>query len=220
MSKKSAGKKIVVGLLIAVGAFILIGILAVVFSPSPEEIAKETEEIRARTESLEQENARKRAAAEEAAKLGIWAIGNFVDGFGEKTGEGYVYNKTKISGVFTNSATKDSPLNVKFIYSKEAGLGLELYEYTGDTPAHILSFQPIEINIQDKDGSRTSYRGTISTQGTRIFFEKNDHVKIQNILTSGGIIKFRIAIGESGMVSSYAFDISNADGFDIALTQL
>jgi hypothetical protein len=220
MAKKSLGKKILLGVLITFGVFIVIGILSVIFVPFSEKIAEETAAIKERTARLEQENAEKNKQQEEIAKFGIWQIGNFVDEFGESTKEKYIYNKTKVTGSFSNSATKNSPLNIKFMYSEEMGLGMELYEYAGTTPAHILSFQPISINVQDKNGTRNSLKGVISKNGTRIFIEKNQQQAVKNILISGGIIKFRISIGEQGMVSTYAFDIDNADGFEYACSKL
>jgi hypothetical protein len=157
---------------------------------------------------------------EDKVKKENWSIGSFVDDFGEKTGVKFIHNAIKINGKFSNSATNNSNLKVDFIISKK-DVGIELYEYNSSL-AHFLDFYNIQIQVQDKNGVRTEFKGTISNAGKRIGIagqEQNRKIII-GILKAVGIVKFRISVSSSGNVmSNYAFDI-NADGFDTQYNQL
>ncbi len=99
--------------------------------------------------------------AEDKVKKENWSIGNFVDDFGEKTGAKFIHNAIKINGKFSNSATNNSNLRVDFIISKK-DIGIELYEY-GSSLAHFLDFYNIQIQVQDKNGIRTEFKGKTNT---------------------------------------------------------
>lgn len=149
-----------------------------------------------------------------------WAIGKFVDNFGEKTSEKFIHNTAKINGAFSNSATNNSNLKVDFIISKKDGVAIELYEY-GSSLAHFLDFYEIKIQVQDANGTRTEFKGAIANSGKRIYVKgQEQNRKILAILRAGGIIKFRINVTMSGNVTSnYAFDV-NTDGFDVQYNNL
>ncbi|MCK5591653.1 MAG: hypothetical protein KAI72_06835, partial [Candidatus Pacebacteria bacterium] len=45
---------------------------------------------------------------------GMWSVRYYVDNFGEPTRQGYITNTNLIKGKFSNTATQNSDLNVKF----------------------------------------------------------------------------------------------------------
>jgi len=181
------------------------------------------EESKARYEKLAAEDAVKEEAKKaellkELNPSGIWTVGNFNDRFGNKTEDKFII--CQVNGTFSNSATKNSPLKVYLIYTKGSGLGIELYEYAGNNPEKILDFDKMTIYVQDKDKNQYTFEGNI--QGQRNYFKNTKSAKIENILSAGGTVKFRIDIeSRRGSIdSSYAFDIIDARGFDVALTEL
>ena len=64
-------------------------------------------------------------------ELGIWKIGEYVDDFGEPTGEKFLY--ANVSGVFSNSATARDILGVKVKVFNDGSIGLYYDEYNDGT---------------------------------------------------------------------------------------
>lgn len=64
--------------------------------------------------------------AEREANRKHWNKKTFVDSFGDPTEENYI--ETRVEGVFSNSATRNSYLFVEFLFTKK-NAGLFLYEY-------------------------------------------------------------------------------------------
>ena len=73
-------------------------------------ISQKEKEIQLKKEAAEKERIR----LENLNNTGMWEIRHYVDRFGEPTKEGYITNKSLIEGKFSNSATSNSDLNVKF----------------------------------------------------------------------------------------------------------
>lgn len=64
-------------------------------------------------------------------ELGIWKIGEYVDDFGEPTGEKFLY--ANVMGVFSNSATARNILGVKVKVFNDGSIGLYYDEYNNGT---------------------------------------------------------------------------------------
>ncbi|MCL1484540.1 MAG: hypothetical protein MH208_09340 [Marinobacter sp.] len=65
---------------------------------------------------------------------GMWRVGHYVDEFGEPTKLGYINNSSHIEGVFSNTATQDSNLNVNFLITSPSKISIQLYEYAKKQP--------------------------------------------------------------------------------------
>lgn len=97
-------------------------------------------------EKIEKIEADKQAAAEkERIRLanlnntGIWENTFYVNKFGEYTKDKYIRNRNFISGKFSNSATEDSNLNVRFLSEGPNKISIMLYEYARDNPVKAYS---------------------------------------------------------------------------------
>lgn len=64
-------------------------------------------------------------------ELGIWKIGEYVDDFGEPTGEKFLY--ANVMGVFSNSATAGSILNIRIKMYNNGRIGVSFDEYNNGT---------------------------------------------------------------------------------------
>tara|TARA_B100002051_G_C16677273_1_gene607765 strand:- start:19 stop:633 length:615 start_codon:yes stop_codon:yes gene_type:complete len=145
--------------------------------------------------------------------FGIWKLSYFVDDFGDPTNKGYIRNESYIKGRFSNSATTNSDLDVRFIITKD-NVSIKLYEYGGNHP------------IKGRPLSHTytifvKHNGKIAKAGKRNnkdFYGSNysDRMSIRQskdflkLLLQGG--EFKIKIKENDSSSQYNFTI-NADGF-------
>ena len=65
-------------------------------------------------------------AESETQAYGDWLVGNYVDDFGDPTGETYIY--TVSTGTFSNTATSGSDLTVGIYYQPDA-FKIRLLEY-------------------------------------------------------------------------------------------
>lgn len=168
---------------------------------------------------------KKRIQAEEKEQIrlaninntGIWTVGHYVDDFGEPTKEGYIRNTSLISGLFSNTATQNSDLNVKFLISNSSDISIMLYEYASNNPVKAYSSDSYRVLIQDKDGKR--YKLTATNYSDRLSFNKSTSRKVHEILMEGGMIKFKI-IESDTPTTEYDFTISNADWYNNAYRKL
>lgn len=148
---------------------------------------------------------------------GMWFVSFYVDDFGEPTKEGYIRNLSLIKGSFSNSATQDSKLNVKFLISSSTDISIMLYEYAGNNPVKAYSPDKYSVLIQDKDGERLKLVAT--NYSDRLSFSKSASKKIHNYFMKGGTIKFRIYEIDTP-TTEYSFSIKNADWYNNAYTKL
>ena len=121
---------------------------------------------------------------------GVWKIAYFVDEFGEYTKDSYITTELYIKGLFSNSATENSKLNVRFIISNSKSVALELYEYAGKNPVKTYGTDEYTVLVQDKFGNRFNLKAT--NYSSRLRFSEKESLKIHNIFLSGGSVKFRI----------------------------
>jgi hypothetical protein len=169
------------------------------------------------------EKKRKEAEEKERIRLaninntGMWSVSHYVDDFGEPTKEGYIRNTSYISGFFSNTATQNSDLNVKFLISNSSDISIMLYEYARNNPVKAYSAESYRVLIQDKDGKR--YKLTATNYSDRLSFNKSTSRKVHGILMKGGKIKFKI-IETDTPTTEYDFTISNAVWYDNAYRKL
>lgn len=148
---------------------------------------------------------------------GMWTVGYYVDDFGEPTKETYIRNTSLISGTFSNTATQDSRLNVKFLITNSSDISIQLYEYASNNPVKAYSSESYSVLIQDKDGERLKLRAVNYSE--RLSFDKTASRQVHNILMKGGSIKFKIVEIDTP-TTEYEFTIQNADWYENAYGKL
>lgn len=147
--------------------------------------------------------------------LGIWHVGYYVDDFGEPTNQGYI--RTNTNGTFSNTATQDSNLNVRFLISNESDISIMLFEYAGNNPVKGYKDR-YRITVLDKDKKRHQF-GSSNYDSDRLTVDTSDAKKLSNVLKTGGEIKFLI-VDTKRSSTRYSFTIENADWYENALTKL
>lgn len=148
---------------------------------------------------------------------GMWRVGRYVDEFGEPTKQGYITNSSHIKGVFSNTATQDSKLNVDFLINSSSKISIQLYEYAKNNPVKAYSSESYRVLVQDKDGERLKLRAV--NYSDRLGLNSSDSRKLHIALLKGGNIKFKIYEIDTP-TTEYEFTISNADWFDNAIKKL
>ena len=131
-----------------------------------------------------------------------FSIREFVDNFGDRTGEKYIH--AKFDGLFSNSATRNSNSYLYWIITKSPYIYIREYRETSSN-ASFIGF--VRINIRDSNGNDHYKR-----------FERRD-IHNGNIFLGDWIIpilktegRIRVRISEE-YGSEYSFDI-NMDGFN------
>lgn len=174
---------------------------------------------------VKEEELRKKLEAEEKERIrlanldntGMWRINYYVDEFGEATKEGYITNTSLIKGKFSNTATEDAKLDVRFLISNSRDISIKLFEYAKKNPVKSISTNSYRVLIQDKDGNRLKLRAI--NYSDRLSFDKSDSNKVHKTLMKGGNIKFKII--ESRYENTiYDFSILNADWYENAYEKL
>jgi len=163
-------------------------------------------------------------------ETGIWKIKYYVDTFGDPTDSGYIGSEF-IMGTFSNSATTNSKLKVRFIISKEQ-IRMQLYEYGGNTPVMGNSIAGHEVYLKHNgervyrtsDGKRYAdpFKAKHSISGYVIFdmndtsiFGQSTHQVLMEKLKEGGSFKFVLKPFNHRfpLNTEYNFSIPDADGF-------
>lgn len=189
-------------------------------SPKNEEFKKLLAQIE-KDEIAEQK--RKEAEEKERIRLanlnntGMWTVSYYVDDFGERTKKGYISNTNLIEGTFSNTATQNSPLDVRFLISGSSDISVKLFEYAGNNPVKAYSPDLYRVLVQDNDGNR--YKMSATNYSDRLSFGASDSRKIHNILMKGGKIKFMIYEAETP-TTEYNFTIPKADWYENAYKKL
>lgn len=157
-----------------------------------------------------------RIRIENANKTGMWQVTYFVDDFGEKTESGYIRNAALISGVFSNTATHNSDLNVRLLIDED-DIAIMLYEYARTNPVKAYSSESYKVRVQDDDGNR--YDMSATNYSDRLYIDEDDIYQLQNALLRGGNLSFRI-IESDTPTTNYSFSIDNADFYGNAYSKL
>lgn len=179
-------------------------------------LKKLNQKILVEKKKKEEESKEKRRLAN-LNNTGMWKTQFFVDDFGEPTTQGYIINKSKIRGVFSNTATQDSKLDVDFVITNSDNISIMLYEYAGNNPVKGYSYNKYKILMQDKDGNRFTLEATNYSE--RLSCNSSDSEKIHKALLKGGDIKFRI-IEKKTPTTNYSFSTGNAEWYNNAYRKL
>lgn len=171
----------------------------------------EQEEEALRERRLEERNERLRLA--NLNNTGIWQVVNFVDDFGEPTDNKYIRNSSLIKGSFSNTATQNSDLNIRFLISNRDDVSIMLYEYAGNNPVKAIGNTNYRVLLQNKDGERHDL-GAVN-RSDRLSFSVNHSRIIHNALLKGGEVQFRINEVRTP-TTQYHFSINNALYYDNA----
>jgi hypothetical protein len=134
-----------------------------------------------------------------------WKVEEIVDTFGDKTGDRRLVYYT--SGTFSNSATRDSHLDVLLYVNSPSWVSISVFEYgryiinLDDT---LFSYKTETIKIehvplQGEYTTRSLFNGK---------FERDETTSLIYLLKQGGLIQFRAY--KNG--SAYQFNV-NADNF-------
>lgn len=145
-------------------------------------------------------------------KTGAWELKHYSDSFGEETNDSYLVLMGK--GVFSNSATSNSELDVVFFVDKDS-FSFRLFEY-GSSPVKDDDAMYV-TRIKDSEGNVTDYRLWNAGQSGQIgsINMANDYAKILDILNKGGEITVIMSYNDYGQ-SDYRFKL-NVDGFNNAI---
>lgn len=152
--------------------------------------------------ALEEQKEKERLA--NLNNTGMWTVSNYVDEFGRETPEEYIRNRRYIEGKFSNSATTNSDLNVKFLITNYNDIDIMLYEYAGNNPVKTYGTDNYRISFLHNN-SDYLMRGT--NYGDRISIQESDAIKIHNALKKGG--KYQFSIKESGSPTVYNFTFNS-----------
>jgi len=168
-----------------------------------------------------------------STSTGTWGIKRYIDKFGEYTQNQYITNINLIRGTFSNTATKNSKLNVKFLITDSQNISILLYEYARNNPLKSVSKDYYQVHVKDRNGNEFSFSGKLSVDRINILTEseKNHHYgslvslaksysgvkRLHKILMDGGTASFRI--DEGNYRADYNFKI-NADSYKDAYSKL
>jgi hypothetical protein len=146
----------------------------------------------------------------------IWYIWYYTDDFWEKTDESVITNKEYIKWTFSNTATENSSLNVKFLIDNENNISIKLFEYSRNNPVKSASYNSYTLNIKDKDWNKYKFSAINNTD--RLIIKKTElwPKDLYNILLKWWEVKF--VITDDDFPSQYYFQI-NADGFNNIVKQ-
>jgi len=185
---------------------------------------KEYEVVLKGIEVIEQEEQKKREAEEKERirqanlnNTGIWEVSYYVDKFGDATKERYIRNTEYINGLFSNTATQNSDLNVRFLIDGSTSISIMLYEYARNNPVKAMSEDRYSARIKDKDGNKFNIRGT--NYSDRITFSEDSSRIIHKALMKGGQIQIWIQEDDTP-TTQYSFTIQNADWYENAYAKL
>lgn len=165
-------------------------------------------------DSIEAEQAR----LDSINNLGIWKIEYYVDDFGDQTNHGYV--STEVNGTFSNSATTDSRLRVRFVIDTSS-IRINLYEYGGNHPIKGEGF--LYFKVKGADGDTQEIQTNNDDYGINrvVSYSYSDYDKIlRSILYKGGEVRFKGISDRYGSPSEYNFTITNADHLEKALNRM
>lgn len=177
------------------------------FNDLADEIARNADKERAAIEKHRRDSIK----LANINNLGIWDVGYYVDSFGEPTEEAFV--ATNVSGTFSNSATTNSPLTVRFLIDEDS-IRIQLYEYAGNHPIKGEGY--LTMQIKDADGKAHTIETYNNDYGDNTVLPKHD-ATLRKVLENGGTIKFVAVANRFGVPSEYKFAINNADFLENAL---
>lgn len=125
-----------------------------------------------------------------------WNEGEYVDEFGDKTGNKYKYMSTT-DGVFSNSATTNSKLSGQFTTNGKS-LTIDILEY-GNRKANSIEATFEVIKIKQPDGNIVSIKRVFFTKGGSLYFNNEDFKQVSKALSLKG--DYTLIFNRSGSYS-------------------
>lgn len=117
-----------------------------------------------------------------AEGTGIWEEHEYVDEFGDPTGEWFI--STTVKGTFSNTATNNSSARMQLLTDKES-FAIELYEYDNILVTNIFD-EIAEYTISIKDADGVVHRFTAKQYKSRIYlYDGNDNFIPDGSVRSG-----------------------------------
>ena len=156
----------------------------------------------------------------------FWRLLYYVNDFGNPTAQRYITNRELIRGSFSNTATQNSVLDVRFLINASSDISIMLYEYAGNNPVKSSSSNSYTIKVRGSHESAntpgfliprflSSYEGDLRAKNRldRLSFNEIDSRKLHDILVRGGKIQFWIQDIDCP-TTQYKFTIQNAEGYE------
>lgn len=153
----------------------------------------------------------------ESNPMGNWSIGRYVDQFGDPTKSGFLTNIEPISGSFSNSATTNSRLDVKFLVDSNKSMSIVLYEYSGKNPVKAYGNTIYRILAKDKDGIKSSLDGN-NYKSDRISVDVASSKKLHKMFQKGGSVNL-VVFEVANQINTYTFTV-DATGYQNAYNKL
>jgi hypothetical protein len=147
-----------------------------------------------------------------------WKISHYVDEFGEPTKQRFITNSKIILGTFSNSATENSDLVVKFLIDNPESISIQLFEYAGNNPVKKGIEEGYKIKIKPENSEPVVLEARNFSD--RLSLNKANSKKLSDILLKGGRLLFSIIEVTEYSSASYKFEIPNAQGYDKILSEL
>lgn len=142
-----------------------------------------------------------------------WKVRHFADSFGDPTKNRYIESSSV--GVFSNSATKNSPLYVDIMVISDEYIGIFLFEYSRRRPATYFIGNNGRVLMKNSYGEKHKIT-YISKWGQSGGLSIRNGEAIRFLKRSVGLVKFVIYDEHS---SQYHFSI-NANGFTAAYNMM
>lgn len=161
--------------------------------------AKQIEELQ---DAVDEAETKANEGAAATKDLGMWTLDRYVDEFKQYTDEWYIKAKNNIEGTFSNTATNDSELSVRWLIDKK-DVALMLFQY-GKYQVKTSGNYERKYNIYmlAPDGEKFTLHGTLYTD--RIYVGIGDKQKVLDTFSKNGPVTFRI-VEEDNPTTNYFF---------------
>lgn len=128
-----------------------------------------------------------------------WKQGNYVDEFGDKTGDTFMFMRAL--GTFSNSATQNSKCIYGF-YDSDNDMIVEVKEYGSSMATSINSTTEI-IKIKTPSGEVKTVKNVFFSKSGSLVFMNNNYTQLKYILTEKG--RYVMVFRRSGRYSSSSY---------------
>lgn len=152
-----------------------------------------------------------------------WMVRTYVDEFGDPTDSRYMTTKSVIKGVFSNSATQDSPLHVSLLIGSSSDICIELFEYAGNNPVKAYSIDEYWIIVKQDDGSKftlaaKNFSNRLHISNTGDLNAGDAGKKLHVAFVRNRLLRFYI-FEKNNRITNYTFEVDGT-GYTAAYRQL
>ena len=141
----------------------------------------------------------------------LWRIGSYVDEFGDRTNKKFLSYADYFVGVFSNSATENSPLFVEFLVNSKNEINIILHEYQKNSPVKEYDSVKYIVSIKTSKGKETL---TGWNSSDRIKLGPQSSLKLHNHWINNEIIGFSIRKSDGlDTLTRYSFKMKNYPGY-------